>query len=501
MPAASIIAAPAVDAATARPTTGRGRPDSDAGVFAGLMDAPVEDTVVARPTPPAKDTPRAQTLAPATDAPETPVETDVADQDADAVVVAVLLIQPAPPPPAATAQLPSGATGTTATAPDASADADASGVTQTPTPPAEASGAMLPAEADATPPIPVAPVAAEAEPAQAAVVAATAAASQQTQTAPASPQQTLQALLSRAASPLPVRSGGAASDGATEDQAAAPATVDTSSAEAGDTAEITPRPAPTLAPPAPVAGASAALHQMRSALLGDAPRSEGASSSVASPDASATATPSAPVDDVATAAAAPTVTVTVPASAAAEVAARNEPAPATAAPASQPATPLDQAPAAAARIAASGLSQVAIETTAQIAAQIALRLEGRQTRFDMVLTPDDLGRVDVSIDIDADGQLAARLAFDNPAAAADLRGRADELRRQLQDAGFQVAGDGLDFSERDGGASRGGSGDREASPAFARAARLSAAADAASIPATPVWRSLSLTPDGVDVRV
>ena len=80
----------------------------------------------------------------------------------------------------------------------------------------------------------------------------------------------------------------------------------------------------------------------------------------------------------------------------------------------------------------STLSHATVETTAHLAAQIARRLDGRSTRFDMVLTPEDLGRVDVSLEIGKDGQLSARLAFDNPAAAADLRGRADELRRQLR---------------------------------------------------------------------
>ncbi|PJW28067.1 hypothetical protein CWM41_28915, partial [Escherichia coli] len=59
----------------------------------------------------------------------------------------------------------------------------------------------------------------------------------------------------------------------------------------------------------------------------------------------------------------------------------------------------------------------------------------------MALLPEELGRVDIKLDIDSDGRLAARLAFDNPAAATDLRGRVDELRRQLEDARFHLADD------------------------------------------------------------
>ena len=147
----------------------------------------------------------------------------------------------------------------------------------------------------------------------------------------------------------------------------------------------------------------------------------------------------------------------------------------------------------------STLSQTVIEATAQIAAQITRRLEGRSTRFEMALSPEGLGRVDVSLDIDADGQLSARLAFDNPLAATDLRGRADELRRQLEDAGFTLARDALDFAERD--ASSSGQGfDRRQGRAFAEASRRNDDADAA-IPAPAAWISLSLTPQGVDMKV
>ena len=140
-----------------------------------------------------------------------------------------------------------------------------------------------------------------------------------------------------------------------------------------------------------------------------------------------------------------------------------------------------------------------METTAQIAAQIVRRLEGRSTRFEMALTPDDLGRVDVNMEVGADGALTARLAFDNPAAAAELRGRADELRRQLQDAGFQLTQDSLQFSQRDGSQSR-REFDRRPDRAFSGAARLAADADAAA-PIAGRWTPLTLAPRGVDMKV
>lgn len=150
----------------------------------------------------------------------------------------------------------------------------------------------------------------------------------------------------------------------------------------------------------------------------------------------------------------------------------------------------------------STLSRATVETTAQLAAQIARKLDGRSTRFDMVLTPEDLGRVDVSLEIGKDGQLSARLAFDNPAAAADLKGRADELRRQLQEAGFQVAGDALDFSQRDP-STGGGAFERQQqrNALFAGGSRLAAQADMPTVPTPGAWINHSLTPDRVDLKV
>lgn len=155
-------------------------------------------------------------------------------------------------------------------------------------------------------------------------------------------------------------------------------------------------------------------------------------------------------------------------------------------------------------LALSTVSHASIETTAQIAAQIVKKLEGRSVRFEMALTPEGLGNVDVSLDIDADGKLIAKMAFDNPLAATELRGRVDELRRQLQESGFTVADDALTFAERDASAGQhGGSAfdnrpDPRSARAFGAGARLSAEADIA-VPSR--WIPLTLTPDRVDMKV
>ncbi|MES2860164.1 MAG: flagellar hook-length control protein FliK [Pseudomonadota bacterium] len=180
-----------------------------------------------------------------------------------------------------------------------------------------------------------------------------------------------------------------------------------------------------------------------------------------------------------------------------------EPEPTVAVAAAPEALRLDPQLAEASTLNLSTTSRASVETVAQVAAQIIKKLEGRSTRFEISLTPDDLGRVDVSLDIDADGQLAARLAFDNPVAATELRGRVEELRRQLQDAGFTVPDDAFSFAQRDPSSGQGnafGRGDAARNArAFGAARRLSAEADLAAAPAR--WIPLTLTPERVDMKV
>lgn len=148
----------------------------------------------------------------------------------------------------------------------------------------------------------------------------------------------------------------------------------------------------------------------------------------------------------------------------------------------------------------STLSRATVEATVQIAAQIHRRLEGRSTRFEMALTPDELGRVDVRLDIDTDGRLAARLAFDNPAAAMDLRGRADELRRQLEAAGFQMTEDAFEFTERDSGSSAFDRGQNARQDPWRKPATAVPGPEI-DVAQPPRWMALSLSPAGVDMKV
>ena len=97
--------------------------------------------------------------------------------------------------------------------------------------------------------------------------------------------------------------------------------------------------------------------------------------------------------------------------------------------------------------AAAALAQAhGAEVTAQLAAQIASKAGGVRSSFDFSLDPQGLGRVDVSLKIDQQGQLSAVLSFDNPAVAAEARARAGDLQQALQQAGFDVSQSGLSFT-------------------------------------------------------
>ena len=125
------------------------------------------------------------------------------------------------------------------------------------------------------------------------------------------------------------------------------------------------------------------------------------------------------------------------------------------------------------------------QTVANLAAQIAKKLDGRSTRFDVQLEPAGLGKVDVRVEIGAGGRVSAAMAFDNPQAAAELRSRSGELQRALEQAGFDLSG-GLSFDvasdQGQGGQAQGQNTDANPNAAFrgrAFQAALDTAADAA----------------------
>ena len=139
-------------------------------------------------------------------------------------------------------------------------------------------------------------------------------------------------------------------------------------------------------------------------------------------------------------------------------------------------------------------------TVTHLAAQILQRLEGRATRFDIQLDPLGLGKVNVSVHIDARGRLSAAMTFDNPDSAEALRARSGDLRQALEQAGFDLSGAGLSF-DADLGSSlaREGWGEREGSSAQGRGRAFGAAAE--TVEQADTATTASGAARGLDIRI
>jgi flagellar hook-length control protein FliK len=94
---------------------------------------------------------------------------------------------------------------------------------------------------------------------------------------------------------------------------------------------------------------------------------------------------------------------------------------------------------------ATGAQAAAPTVASQIATQVVKSVEGKSTRFDLALEPAGLGRVDVRVQIDPQGQVTAQFSFDNPHAAAEAKTQSGQLQQALEQAGFNVAQGGLSF--------------------------------------------------------
>jgi flagellar hook-length control protein FliK len=89
---------------------------------------------------------------------------------------------------------------------------------------------------------------------------------------------------------------------------------------------------------------------------------------------------------------------------------------------------------------------------AGVAVEIAARASAGSNRFEIRLDPPDLGRIDVRLNVDKQGNVTSHLVVERSATLDLLRRDAPQLERALQDAGLKTSGDGLQFSLRDQGA-------------------------------------------------
>lgn len=84
----------------------------------------------------------------------------------------------------------------------------------------------------------------------------------------------------------------------------------------------------------------------------------------------------------------------------------------------------------------------------QVAFQIVKLAKTGTDRIKIQLSPEDLGRVDIRLDMHKDGSVKAVISADRPETAAWLERDAKQLERALQDAGLKTDSNSLEFSNR-----------------------------------------------------
>jgi len=84
-----------------------------------------------------------------------------------------------------------------------------------------------------------------------------------------------------------------------------------------------------------------------------------------------------------------------------------------------------------------------------VALQIAVNLKNGKSNFEIRLDPPELGRIDVRVQIDQNGQVTSHLTVEKPETLSMLQQDAPQLQQALNDAGLKSGSGGLQFSLRD----------------------------------------------------
>jgi flagellar hook-length control protein FliK len=161
----------------------------------------------------------------------------------------------------------------------------------------------------------------------------------------------------------------------------------------------------------------------------------------------------------------------------------------------QPATP---AATSAATLTATAATNAPVPLSG-LAVEIAASVKSGKSSFEIRLDPADLGRIDVRIDIDRNGQVTSHLTVEKPETLSMLRQDAPQLQRALDDAGLKTGNNGLQFSLRD----QSSSGQNNGGNTGGNAHRL-IVSDAETTPAAIAGRSYGRSlgsSSGVDIRV
>ena len=84
-----------------------------------------------------------------------------------------------------------------------------------------------------------------------------------------------------------------------------------------------------------------------------------------------------------------------------------------------------------------------------VALEIAVNVKSGKSSFEIRLEPADLGRIDVRVQIDQNGQVTSHLTVEKPETLSLLQQDAPQLQQALNDTGLKTGSGGLQFSLRD----------------------------------------------------
>ena len=132
---------------------------------------------------------------------------------------------------------------------------------------------------------------------------------------------------------------------------------------------------------------------------------------------------------------------------------------------------------------------------------IAARAQAGSNQFDIRLDPPELGRIDVRLDVDSNGQVTSHVTADRPETLTLLQSQQPQLERALEQAGLKTADNGLQFSLRDQSfAGQNGAGSGGGTQPNPTQQLVIPDADLAPVETTQIYSRINLG-GGIDIRV
>ena len=151
-----------------------------------------------------------------------------------------------------------------------------------------------------------------------------------------------------------------------------------------------------------------------------------------------------------------------------------------------------------AAVAPSGTASTDSVPIAGLAVAIAARAQLGSNQFDIKLSPPELGRIDVQLNVDSNGQVTSHMTVERPETLQLLQNQQPQLQNALEQAGLTTADNGLQFSLRDQsftGQNSGGSGSQSTPTQL-----VIPEPELAPIAATQIYTRAGLG-SGIDIRV